>query len=148
MLLLIAIVLYGVEGFAAKKGDEKIYHGPSQECTYESPDYIFKKIQFEIHETLSFKGPAEEILFSYNFPELNKQIELKNTYRTSVNMSLKEENEDDDKAIYFGKISNIDYLVDATLNLEDNTLSWTEDEELVKFTGTCKKVNHSSKESK
>ncbi len=97
----------------------------AKKCELESENYDIQKIHISIYSS-RLDRISQDIQLVYYYPEVGGE--------DFSFMSLFRAEED---GIYQGKLTNIDFLVDADLDIFNGSLNFFENGELVEFKGTC-----------
>lgn len=106
------------------------FFGPIYTCEFSTALSVPQQVKVEVYTTGLFSA-AETIQIFYTFPDLNGEME------NDMNFISPLRSENPDAGVYAGQMTNVSYLVDATLDLNKGELVWSEDGEDIVFSGAC-----------
>jgi len=99
--------------------------GPTMSCSFTNKNYLPSEIKISVYSSDIF-GLSSDIQLLYSYPEFGETLTL-------ISLLSLENNEDH----YIGKISNLDYLVSAKLDVGNRVLKLNDRGTEHIFKGKC-----------
>lgn len=126
-IVILLTIIFSSVSFA---GEDSVYIGPVQTCTLTSDtNLLLPSIEISFYTTELF-GPSETFQVVYKYPALGEAGAPGLAFISLLST------DDVESGVYFGKITNVSYLVDVTYDLTSQTLTMIDDETFV-YTGAC-----------
>jgi len=126
LIISLALLVSSVAVSAETK--DALYFGPVSNCVLSSAESTLGPIKVSLY-TAGLFGPSETMQLLYSFPDFGSEMSFISLIST----------DDVDSGIYVGKMTNIGYLVDVVVDLNNGSLEMTDSTtgEVLLFEGTC-----------